>query len=77
MANRYKNLDKLIHYAHQDGRINAFYSTPSRYVAAKHSYGAQWPLKTDDFFPYADTPVSYWTSEPLAPSGSAICLSCL
>lgn len=26
---RYKNLDKLIHYANQDGRLNAFYSTPS------------------------------------------------
>lgn len=26
---RYKNLDKLIHYANQDGRLNAFYSTPA------------------------------------------------
>ena len=55
-------MDKLVHYANLDGRLNVFYSTPSRYVAAKHSYGAAWPLKTDDFFPYADTPVSYWTS---------------
>jgi len=26
---RFKNLDKLIHYANQDGRLNAFYSTPA------------------------------------------------
>ena len=24
----YKNLDKLIHYANADGRLNVFYSTP-------------------------------------------------
>lgn len=24
----YKNLDKLIHYANQDGRLHVFYSTP-------------------------------------------------
>ena len=26
---QYKNLDKLIHYVNQDGRVNAFYSTPA------------------------------------------------
>lgn len=30
----YKNIDKLIHYANADGRLNVFYSTPSRCVAA-------------------------------------------
>lgn len=30
----FKNLDKLIHYANIDGRVNVFYSTPSAYVAA-------------------------------------------
>ena len=54
-------MDKLIHYANLDGRINAFYSTPSAYVKAKHSYNATWPLKTDDFFPYADCPTCFWT----------------
>lgn len=58
---QYKNLDKLIHYANQDGRLNAFYSTPSTYAAAKHGYDTKWPLKQDDFFPYADFPHSYWT----------------
>lgn len=57
----FKNIDKLIHYANADGRLNVFYSTPAAYVAAKHGYGAEWPLKTDDFFPYADCPHCYWT----------------
>ncbi|KAK9903926.1 hypothetical protein WJX75_000663 [Coccomyxa subellipsoidea] len=57
----YKNIDKLIHYANKEGRINVFYSTPAAYTAAKHSYNQSWALKTDDFFPYADNPYSYWT----------------
>ncbi|KAK9810259.1 hypothetical protein WJX72_007477 [[Myrmecia] bisecta] len=57
----YKNLDKLIHYVNLDGRVNAFYSTPANYTDAKHAYNASWPLKQDDFFPYADCPVCYWT----------------
>ena len=72
MLPRFKNMDKLIHHANLDGRINAFYSTPSQYVAAKHAYDAAWPLKTDDFFPYADTPVSYWTSPPRQPCCSIL-----
>lgn len=60
---RFKNLDKLIHYANMDGRVHAFYSTPDAYVAAKHGYNATWPVKTDDFFPYADSPHAYWTGE--------------
>lgn len=59
----YKNLDKLIHFANRDGRLNVFYSTPAEYVAAKHGYERRWPLKTDDFFPYADCPHCYWTGE--------------
>lgn len=61
----YKNVDKLIHYINKDGRINAFYSTPAEYVAVKHRYNHPWPLKTDDFFPYADCPVCYWTGKVL------------
>lgn len=34
----YKNLDKLIHYANKDGRLNVFYSSPQAYVKAKHAY---------------------------------------
>eukprot|EP00456_Euglypha_rotunda_P038373 TRINITY_DN2949_c0_g1_i3.p1 TRINITY_DN2949_c0_g1~~TRINITY_DN2949_c0_g1_i3.p1 ORF type:complete len:782 (+),score=111.62 TRINITY_DN2949_c0_g1_i3:151-2346(+) len=57
----YKNLDKLIKYVNQDGRVKVFYSTPSIYTAAKLSSGVQWSIKTDDFFPYADNQYSYWT----------------
>lgn len=34
------------------------------YAAAKHGYDTKWPLKQDDFFPYADFPHSYWTGAP-------------
>lgn len=57
----YKNLDKLMHYANSDGRLNVLYSSPESYVAAKNSYRGAWPLKTDDFFPYADCQHCYWT----------------
>ena len=57
-------MDKLIHYANLDGRLNVFYSTPAAYTAAKHSYNNSWPLKTDDYFPYADNEWSYWTGLP-------------
>lgn len=56
-----QNLDKLIHHANLDGRVNVFYSSPEDFVAAKHSYNVPWPLKTDDMFPYADNPHAYWT----------------
>jgi len=62
----FRNLDSLIH--HLNGhpeygkRYNAFYSTPEDYVAAKHSYGLEWPEKVeDDFFPYSDCNHCYWT----------------
>ncbi|KAJ6748319.1 ALPHA-MANNOSIDASE [Salix purpurea] len=50
----YKQMDKFIHYVNQDGRVNALYSTPSIYTDAKYATNESWPLKTDDFFPYAD-----------------------
>lgn len=60
--NWYVNLDKIIHYANLDGRVNVFYSTPEAYVAAKASErSVTWPLKTDDFFPYADGPHMFWS----------------
>ncbi|XP_062143909.1 alpha-mannosidase isoform X3 [Alnus glutinosa] len=45
----------------QDGQVNALYSTPSIYTDAKNAANQSWPLKTDDYFPYADGANSYWT----------------
>ncbi|KAF5753052.1 hypothetical protein HS088_TW01G00970 [Tripterygium wilfordii] len=57
----FKQMDKLIHYVNKDGRANALYSTPSIYTDAKNAANESWPLKTDDYFPYADRENAYWT----------------
>lgn len=57
----FRQMDKFIHYVNQDGRVNALYSTPSIYTDAKYAAKESWPLKTDDFFPYADRANAYWT----------------
>ncbi|KAJ1398690.1 Glycosyl hydrolase family 38, C-terminal [Sesbania bispinosa] len=36
-------------------------STPSIYTNAKNAANQSWPLKTDDYFPYASAPNAYWT----------------
>ncbi|KAG8660242.1 alpha-mannosidase-like isoform X2 [Manihot esculenta] len=57
----FKQMDKLIHYVNKDGRVNALYSTPSIYTDVKNAANEAWPLKTDDYFPYADGENAYWT----------------
>ncbi|KAI3500943.1 hypothetical protein L1887_36772 [Cichorium endivia] len=57
----FRQMDKFIHYVNLDGRVNALYSTPSIYTDAKFAANEIWPLKTDDFFPYADKENTYWT----------------
>ncbi|XP_074562750.1 alpha-mannosidase-like, partial [Curcuma longa] len=57
----FKQMDKLIHYVNKDGRVHALYSTPSIYTDAKNAENGSWPLKTDDYFPYADSQNAYWT----------------
>ncbi|OMO52365.1 hypothetical protein COLO4_37248 [Corchorus olitorius] len=57
----FRQMDKFIHYVNQDGRVNALYSTPSIYTDAKYAANEAWPLKTDDYFPYADEINAYWT----------------
>ncbi|XP_051127486.1 alpha-mannosidase isoform X2 [Andrographis paniculata] len=57
----FKQMDKLIHYVNKDGRVNALYSTPTIYTDAKHAANESFPLKLDDYFPYADDENSYWT----------------
>ncbi|CAI7905688.1 unnamed protein product, partial [Closterium sp. NIES-54] len=77
----FKNLDKLVHYVNLDGRVNALYSTPSRYLDAKHRSNQSWPLKEADFFPYASASTEYWTgyysSRPAFKGYARMCSSLL
>uniref|UniRef100_A0A4W5MS08 Alpha-mannosidase n=1 Tax=Hucho hucho TaxID=62062 RepID=A0A4W5MS08_9TELE len=61
----YKNLDKLIRYVNQNqsngSGVNVLYSTPSCYLQELHRANLTWPLKGDDFFPYADSDHDFWT----------------
>ncbi|KAG9141901.1 hypothetical protein Leryth_009276 [Lithospermum erythrorhizon] len=57
----FRQMDKFIHYVNLDGRVNALYSTPSVYTDAKYAASQSWPVKTGDFFPYADQEHAYWT----------------
>ncbi|XP_062200686.1 alpha-mannosidase [Phragmites australis] len=57
----FRNMDKLIHHVNKDGRVHALYSTPSIYTDAKHASNESWPVKYDDYFPYADSTNAYWT----------------
>ncbi|GMP29805.1 hypothetical protein CsSME_00004761 [Camellia sinensis var. sinensis] len=57
----FRQMDKFIHYVNLDGRVNALYSTPSLYTDSKFATDEFWPLKTGDFFPYADHENAYWT----------------
>ena len=58
----FTNTDKLVHWLNQDGRVNAFYSTPSIYTSAKLEAGKSYTSKVaDDFMPYADYKHNYWS----------------
>ncbi|KAG2549873.1 hypothetical protein PVAP13_9KG286900 [Panicum virgatum] len=57
----FRNMDTLIKHVNKDGRVHALYSTPSIYTDAKHASNESWPVKYDDYFPYADSTNAYWT----------------
>lgn len=62
----YTNLDLLIDEIQSNPnryKLNIVYSTPSCYLKSIHKQTAAsaWPVKLDDFFPYADAHNSYWT----------------
>lgn len=61
----FKNMDKLIKYANarqtNGSNVHVFYSTPSCYLKALNDADITWPTKSDDFFPYASDPYTYWT----------------
>ena len=56
------NVMRLIeNFNKENSRIKLLSSTPSLYTKAVHKSGVAFPVNTDDFFPYADEPDSYWT----------------
>jgi len=60
----FKNMDKLKNLINSnvaEYKINIMYSTPSCYLQSLHDSNKTWPVKTDDFFPYASDPHAYWT----------------
>lgn len=63
-AKWYYNLDPLIAKINEmqsTEKVNIFYSTPSCYLRALHRDHREWPIKTDDFMPYADAFNTYWS----------------
>ncbi|CAB3385076.1 Hypothetical predicted protein [Cloeon dipterum] len=60
----YSNLDVLIRHvnevSHKTG-VAVAYSTPSCYLQALNAENRTWPVKEDDFFPYASEKHTYWT----------------
>ena len=60
----FSNLDLLISAVNSltpREKVHIFYSTPSCYARSLNELKHAWPIKLDDFFPYADAPEAYWT----------------
>lgn len=59
----FKNVDKLLNYINSrpEFGVTIKYSTPSDYIKAMRAEAATYPIKNDDFFPYADNAHSFWT----------------
>ena len=59
----YYSMDNMISYMneHHSDKFHFRYSTPSDYVDAIAKKKVEWPTKSDDLFPYADSPDAYWT----------------
>ncbi|XP_033226250.1 lysosomal alpha-mannosidase-like [Belonocnema kinseyi] len=57
------NMDILIRNinARNGSDYNIIYSTPACYLKALNDLNETWPIKNDDFFPYASDKNSYWT----------------
>lgn len=62
----FENLDKLIFHVNKlqetkKSQINIFYSTVACFLFSLNREKTTWPLKYDDFFPYADDATNFWT----------------
>lgn len=63
-AKWYYNLDPLmrqINALQSTDKVNIFYSTPSCYLKSLYASDKEWPVKMDDFMPYADAFNTYWS----------------
>lgn len=60
---KFENCWKIFRYTNEllGTELNVFYSTPSCYLKSLNDLNISWPTKSDDFFPYASDPHSYWT----------------
>lgn len=47
-----------------NSKMNISFNLDRMYTKAKLASNITWPVKTDDFFPYADFPNAYWTGTP-------------
>lgn len=56
----YRNIDKLIHWVNLNGTVNALYSTPSIYTAAKVAT-TPLPRRDEDVMPYFDDAHAVWS----------------
>ena len=59
----FKNYDKLFKYIRNSPnyKVEVQYNTPIEYINAIYPQNKKYPVKTDDFFPYADGTDAYWT----------------
>eukprot|EP00998_Keelungia_sp_KM082_P012717 NODE_90_length_2706_cov_70.163242_g86_i0.p1 GENE.NODE_90_length_2706_cov_70.163242_g86_i0~~NODE_90_length_2706_cov_70.163242_g86_i0.p1 ORF type:complete len:876 (-),score=216.77 NODE_90_length_2706_cov_70.163242_g86_i0:77-2323(-) len=58
----FKNIDKIIKYANEDGRVNVLYSDPNIYTWAMNQADEVMPLKDDDdYMPLQDEPGAFWS----------------
>ena len=58
----YGSMDNQIDYFNKVYHdITLIRSTPYMYLEALKAQEIEWPVKTDDMFPYADKPDEYWT----------------
>ena len=58
----FRNLENYLKYCNDIwSDITLLYSTPSEYINALKEQQIEWPVRTDDMFPYADQNEDYWT----------------
>jgi alpha-mannosidase len=58
----FHNMDALMHYVNQDGRVHMLYSSPAAYVDAKNADKTlRFKVREDDLFPLHEVKNVYWT----------------